>query len=481
MREQLRELWDRIRRFEFDDATAARPFTAKLAGENGWSHELALRAVEEYRRFVLLAIAAGHPVCPSDEVDGVWHLHLTFTESYWGRFCPYVLGRPLHHHPSRGGPGELARHVAMYEATLASYRRIFGQEPPRDLWPPTRERFARKPQLRVGSGALAGALRSIVALGTLTVTLIAGPVALAGGLAAASTDGPLSGLNPFDLPGPQFLRFYFGAALAGLILAGLLRWSMRKPADELADDPGLDSMELACLRGGADGAVDAAIATLGYRKVIEPVVGKRAVRIAGELPEDAHPLERAIVANLPPGTEQKVESIRSTMGHVAGRCGQRLEALGLVAERSQSARAVFVPLMAALVAPAMGAVKVAIGMSRNRPVEILLVLVVVSLVLAAIVCLRPARRTRRGDRLLEQYGARFARLRKGWNIPAGSDGRPAGDLALATGLFGVGILAGGPWAELHQTLSVSDHSGGGDAGGCGGGGCGGGCGGCGCG
>jgi uncharacterized protein (TIGR04222 family) len=255
---------------------------------------------------------------------------------------------------------------------------------------------------------------------------------------------------------------------------------MRKPVDELADDPGLDSMELACLRGGADGAVDAAIATLGYRKVIEPVAGKRAVRIAGELPEDAHPLERAIVANLPPGTEQKVESIRSTMGHVAGRCGQRLEALGLVAERSQAAKAVFVPLMAALVAPAMGAVKIAVGVSRNRPVEILLVLVIVSLVLAGIVCLRPVRRTRRGERLLKQHQVRFARLRDGWTLPTAAGARPASDIALATGLFGVGILAAGPWAELHQTLSMPEHSGGGgDGGGCGGGGCGGGCGGCG--
>ena len=97
------ELWQRIAAFEFDPVDAALPFSRRLARDNGWSDAFAQRAVEEYRRFVFLAMVAGHPVTPSDEVDQVWHLHLCYTRSYWEDLCGEVLPRPLHHGPTRGG------------------------------------------------------------------------------------------------------------------------------------------------------------------------------------------------------------------------------------------------------------------------------------------------------------------------------------------------------------------------------------------
>ena len=45
----------------------------------GWTHEQALEAIEEYRRFCFLACVAGAAVTPSDQVDEVWHQHLTHT------------------------------------------------------------------------------------------------------------------------------------------------------------------------------------------------------------------------------------------------------------------------------------------------------------------------------------------------------------------------------------------------------------------
>ena len=62
--------------------------------------------ISEYRRFVFLALAAGHPVTPSDQVDQAWHLHLLYTNSYWNRFCGETLGRRLHHGPTQGGASE---------------------------------------------------------------------------------------------------------------------------------------------------------------------------------------------------------------------------------------------------------------------------------------------------------------------------------------------------------------------------------------
>ncbi|MEZ4362657.1 MAG: hypothetical protein R3B48_20870 [Kofleriaceae bacterium] len=128
--------------FRFDDVERpAWSFAQRLAHEQGWTARTAERALREYKRFLALVCLAGHPVCPSEQVDQVWHQHLTYTRSYWTRLCGEVLGREVHHAPTRGGPAEDAKHREMYRQTLASYRRIFGEEPPAELWPPEAQRF----------------------------------------------------------------------------------------------------------------------------------------------------------------------------------------------------------------------------------------------------------------------------------------------------------------------------------------------------
>ena len=94
----------------------------------------AARAIEEYRKFCFLAVHAGHPVTPSDEVDQVWHLHLLYSRHYWDALCRDTLETPLHHGPTQGGVAEDRKFHDWYEATLASYRRYFG-EPPQDSGP----------------------------------------------------------------------------------------------------------------------------------------------------------------------------------------------------------------------------------------------------------------------------------------------------------------------------------------------------------
>jgi hypothetical protein len=132
----------RILSFELDEPGAQFPFTARLAREQGWPHVFAGRVVEEYKRFIALAMLAGHPVTPSEQVDQAWHLHLVYTESYWQRLCRDTLGRELHHQPTQGGAEEGGKFTDWYGKTLASYRRIFGAEPPVDIWPAPADRFA---------------------------------------------------------------------------------------------------------------------------------------------------------------------------------------------------------------------------------------------------------------------------------------------------------------------------------------------------
>lgn len=137
-------LWKKIAAVQFDAPGAELTFTARLARENRWSREFAERAVQEYRRFAYLAVTAGHEVTPSDEIDQVWHLHLTYTRHYWETFCK-ALGAPLHHGPTSGGALEKSRYENNYAATLASYKAAFGAEPPADIWPPATIRFGKAP------------------------------------------------------------------------------------------------------------------------------------------------------------------------------------------------------------------------------------------------------------------------------------------------------------------------------------------------
>jgi len=150
------ELRARIQAFSPDEPGVAFPFSARLARENGWTREHALAVTREYLRFVYLAMTAGHPVTPSRAVDEAWHLHLTYTRSYWEEMCGRVLGRPLHHDPTRGGAEEEAKFAEWYARTLDSYRAAFGEEPPMAIWPRPQEEVAAAPAAPAGAARRGG-------------------------------------------------------------------------------------------------------------------------------------------------------------------------------------------------------------------------------------------------------------------------------------------------------------------------------------
>lgn len=141
-------VWTALSRYEIGPANAALSFATRLARENGWTRAEAERVIGEYKRFCFLAATADHVVTPSDAVDQAWHLHLTYSRDYWERFCPEVLGRPLHHGPTAGGAAEGHRHFDQYAATLASYEQAFGAAPPADIWPDAAQLLIESPRAR---------------------------------------------------------------------------------------------------------------------------------------------------------------------------------------------------------------------------------------------------------------------------------------------------------------------------------------------
>jgi len=139
-----RKLRARLRAYSLDEPGASEPFSARLARENGWTAQQAQAVIEEYKRFLYLAMTAGHRVTPSAAVDRAWLLHLADARSYRDGLCRAVLGRAVLHRPSPGGPAEVA--VMEYTRTLDSYRAAFGQEPPEWIWPGPAQWLAAAPR-----------------------------------------------------------------------------------------------------------------------------------------------------------------------------------------------------------------------------------------------------------------------------------------------------------------------------------------------
>ncbi|UVO54832.1 hypothetical protein [Sphingomonas sp. SUN039] len=165
-----------LSRYIIGPEDAALSFTQRLARENGWTAVRAARVIEEYRRFCFLAVVAAHPVTPSDAVDQAWHLHLTYSRDYWERFCPDVLGRPLHHGPTAGGGAEQARYFDQYADTLKSYESVFGESPPPDLWPSADRRLNDDPRARRIHPRDGIVIRKSILIALLALAALAGGV-----------------------------------------------------------------------------------------------------------------------------------------------------------------------------------------------------------------------------------------------------------------------------------------------------------------
>ncbi|WP_294221488.1 hypothetical protein [uncultured Chryseobacterium sp.] len=127
-------LWNRLLHFELDHPGAEFPFSKKLAKEENWTESFTQKAIEEYKKFVYLCCILPNGASPGEVVDKVWHLHLTYTQNYWEEFCPDILQRKLHHHPSNGGNSEAEKHRNWFGETLKNYRKVFGQLPPEEIW-----------------------------------------------------------------------------------------------------------------------------------------------------------------------------------------------------------------------------------------------------------------------------------------------------------------------------------------------------------
>jgi len=252
-------LWQKIASFALDEGTAAVPFSAKLSASQGWSVRFTGRAIEEYRKFLLLCCISEKGAAPSHTVDIVWHLHLTYTQSYWTDLCKGVLGRELHHYPSAGGDEEDEKHRGWYQETLDLYRTAFGTEPPADIWPAPRRSWPAPtliPEDRAFSqGPRARAtIAGIIVLPFLFIWIAYGS------------------FNPFSLNGSQFLGFFplYGAAIVLAYIAARQQLKKQLVAITAAHFPrDASPFQVAAFLYGKHRATQAGLVDLIKRDLVE--------------------------------------------------------------------------------------------------------------------------------------------------------------------------------------------------------------------
>jgi len=306
-------------------------------------------------------------------------------------------------------------------------------------------------------------------------------------------------MNPLDLRGPEFLAFYlvWSSVVLVLLRAARSHWERRippggtLPAGRFA--PGTypresDAYTIALLRGGLEETARALLARLVAEGSV--VIDGRELKRPDPPPDTSRlePLEREVLQSILPPAGSGIaaqEAEKKALRIVQDRSSEMqtdLEGQGLApAEPQRQMYALFrnIALVAIL---GLGLMKVLVGISRDRPVGFL-ILLLLGFGFGGLYVLRTPLQTPAG----RQYLAWLQESHRGL-VQMIEQGRRTGhgELCLAAGIYGLTVLP--DFAPLLTALTPPRSSDSGcsssssscSSSGCGGGGCGGGgCGGCG--
>ena len=465
---EVQALWEKLEGLQLNDNHAVFDFSARLARENGWSHDFTRRVLQEYKRYLLLTRHAGHPVTPSEEVDQAWHLHLVYTRSYWDKLCRDILGRPLHHEPTAGGPQEEAKYRQQYQNTLDSYARLFGEPAPADIWPPVTQRFQpmRSRWVDVSRHWLLPKPAWVnkvkphrlqkVALGLL-------------GLSAMVSCQPL--LNVFDLKGSEFLQFYLIGFGVACLLSWFLVWIARGNAGRISELP-TDPYDIAFIGGGGDRVVDAALASLYGKKLIIVSDAASGTEISTDfsvqVPTDLPEIEAKLLVYAKAITKR--HALFKAMHPQLSRMQERLSAQGWVVSAATLRWHRWLAALPLVLLMFVGIIKVFVGLSRDRPVSFLVALLIGSAVFLLFRVSHVSRLTSLGKKAWAKLKGKAATPSRATSPGNMGTADPAA-IAMLVALGGYAVLNSGGYAPLHAALyrpvSTSDTSSSGcDSGGC---------------
>ncbi len=257
--------------------------------------------------------------------------------------------------------------------------------------------------------------------------------------------------------GGDFLAFYtvllaFSILAAWWIPANLRDAGRRSRVEELE--------EIALLAGGPNRHADSVVTDLYARGALVPADSGRLMPTSGSSPVSAS--ARALLALREPF---KLSDARKLLAVHADRIAARLRREGLMLRPEAHMRLRWLSITPFAPLFMIGLYRQRAGSAVGEPTGFLIVLLILTVVLAAIRFVRTDPRTVAGIAAVRDSHAKASRLKR---AP-----RPE-EAALAVAIFGTAVLVGTPWEPVHALRQQGGGSGGGDGGsGCGGGGCGG--------
>jgi uncharacterized protein (TIGR04222 family) len=459
--EEHRGLWSKIQQFPLDDPHAAITFSHKLAARKNWSPDFTERVVEEYRKFLFLYCISPNGASPSQAVDEAWHLHLTYTKSYWTDLCKNTLNMNIHHNPSQGGDEEDHKHREWYAETLLLYESVFDSPPPDDIWPP--------PKMELPIPEPAWHLRNEMIV--LFVIVLSLPLTIS----AIRHDV----LFPFALTGPQFLVFFPLLALSCIICFIILQVDKGRPLQQLVIEhfpTDATIFQTALFYYGKHRSVQTGIIDLIRRDLLsvtsneiftlhqnryQKLVNEQNPLIAGFLNEERETVEYSIIASVWYREEYVRHPALQQLRALAQYKGSFLEKYNLL-----------------LMPFAVGIIRIFQGLYNSKPFSYLIFEMLALLAVTAFVQVTTSR-----------YAMVLNKTKELIMDSIGPVTRYDDEVVIAYArgknsieMFSEGLLLGSifaPWASLDHNNPLANRSSGDSGGGCGsscgGGGCGGGC------
>ncbi|MBL0916340.1 MAG: TIGR04222 domain-containing membrane protein, partial [Sphingopyxis sp.] len=130
---------------------------------------------------------------------------------------------------------------------------------------------------------------------------------------------------------------------------------------------------------------------------------------------------------------------------------RRLAAGGLLLDADERRRTAMIAVAPFALLLLIGGIKLLVGLSRDKPVSVLVILLVITLMFAIGRWRSTDNQTRAGRMALAEARKKHDRLRR---APT------TGETGMAVALFGTTVLAGSAYAAFHQWRAPSNSSGG---------------------
>lgn len=282
-----------------------------------------------------------------------------------------------------------------------------------------------------------------------------------------------------NLRGPEFLQFFFVTEVIATGIAFYVRKSIVNLASATKTQGlNFDAYEAAYLNDGSKHAFLSAVATLEERKNIKIVSDSRSIQPVQHPDMSVHWVERMIYTTA--NEDKKLSQIFDQLKPNLEQLRNKLADAGLVASLAAEQQATLVAVAIVLSPIVTFAIpKALVAMQRHRPIELLILLSLVTLPICFKLLTTAVVRTKKGDEQLKEW------QEKGDHLKANCQYNRAAvsplEITMAYALFGAfGASQLDPFNNARKAMSSVTASGGGCGGsGGGGGGCGGGCGGCG--